>query len=241
MELKEAVQALSEYSKDEVSSALHESNQAIWQHIHDVGFSLANERAKTKLLETETKLTEALTGIEERDRRITDIEAKQPDLEAERQTHRTAVEKLEAKHTQKVADLEGKLGQEQRRGVLQELTLELKNLNPVYAEVAAERAMKRITIKEDGSREVMQESQIPFVASNGKSPVQLLAAEIISSAPKELVLSKVDRGSGGTDGDQQRGAEAPKWDALRTSAKEASQADNARQQKVSEMFTPRGG
>ena len=177
------------------------------------------------------------------DTRIAEIEANQPDLETERQSHRAAVEKLEAKHSQFETDFRSKLAQANRRSVLQQLTLELKGLNPVYAEVAAERAMKRVLFKDDGSgeHEVMQESQIPFVAANGRTPIQLLAAEIVSTAPKELVVSHVDRGTGGKPDISPAGGDKPVWQQMREKGAAANTADKARQDKVSQMFSPPTG
>jgi hypothetical protein len=241
MELQEAVQALSEFPKDDLSAALQEHRHELWQHIHDVGFSLARKQAEGKLAETQTKPEQAEATAAEKDKRIEEIEAKQPDLESERAAHKAAVDKLEAKHAEAEATLQQRIDASNRRNVLNELTLELKSLNPVYAEVAAERAMKRVQFKDDGSGDydVMQETQIPFVTANGKTPIQLLAAEIVDSAPPELVVSNVDRGTGADNGTQSTGS--PLYKEMREKAKEGTESEQARLGKIDSMFSPKGG
>ncbi len=239
MELKEAVQALSEHSKEDVVKAIQADASVVWQHIHDIGFSLSTDKAREKIELVKTELAEAKDSIEEKDKRIEEIEAKQPDLEAERASHKTAVDKLEAKSAKRVAELEKSLADTNRKSVLGALTLELGDLNPVYARVAAQDAMSRVRFAEDGSGdyEVMTQSQTPFITANGKTPIQLLAAELVSDSPKELVASNVDRGTGGKPGDEGgKGGEKPVWDKMREKGKEVGNADKPRQENITKMF-----
>lgn len=240
MDLKEAVAGLKEHSTDEVAKALQIDYQTVWQSIHDVGFSTANDKAKTKISTAEDSLKEAQDLLEEKGVRIIELEKNTPDLEGERTRHREAIDKLKAQQGIDVDSLTSKLVESHRKRVRAQIRAKMSNVDDDYAEVQADLAMSRIQFADDnsGSFEAMNENEVAFVPADGKSAIDLLVAERVGKIDNRFIKSNVDRSGAGPPSDPgSPGGDKGLYDKMRTIAKELSgDEERARAGKVKTMF-----
>lgn len=236
MELREAVEALASHPKEEVSKLLKEIAPSHWQHVHDVGFSTANTRAKENLTKVEESLTQAQATITEKDEKIAELEKGQPDLETIRDDHRKAVEKMSAKHTEELEAARKALADTRRDNAYHQLLSRLSNIDDDYAVVRAQSAMSRFNWDKEGKLEVMQESGVPYVPSDKKNAIDLLAEEIVTQTTEtkpKFVKSDVDRGAGANNG--KSGTKASVYDQVREKAKTLTEANPQREKKVARL------
>ena len=238
MEPREAVEALASHPKEEVSKLLKEIAPSHWQHVHDVGFSTANARAKENLTKVEESLTAAQATITEKEEKIAELEKGQPDLEQIRDDHRKAVQNLTTKHAADLEAAQKSLADTRRDNVYHRLLSKLGDLDDEYASLRAQAAMSRMTWDKEGKLEVMQESGVPYVPSDKKDGIALLAEEIVTQTTEtkpKFVKSDVDRGSGGNNG--KSGTKAGSvYDRARETAKTLTTTNPEREKKVDRLM-----
>lgn len=243
MELKEAVQALVEHPKDDVASAIKEAIPSLWQTIHDEGFSRANARAKEEQAKAKEELDQSKQLVTDLQKQISELEGKQPDLEKEREKHRSAVEKLKKEHSEAVDAYKSRLASIREDSVRSKLLAALGSLDDDYAEVQADKGMKRVKFKDDSDDfEIFNDNEVPYVSTNGKNVVQMLAEDLISRVDKRYIKSNVDPDGGG-DPSQTKGKPGdPGGDDLYENMRQkgkgltATPEEKARLSKVDSMF-----
>jgi len=235
MEIREAVEALASHPKEEVSKLLKEVAPSHWQHVHDVGFSTANTRAKENLTKVEESLTAAQALVAEKEEKIAELEKGQPQLEQVRDEHRKAVEKMTTKHSDELEAAKKALSDTRRDNAYHQLLSSLSDLDEDYAVVQAQNAMSRMQWDKEGKLEVMQESGVPYVPSDKKGALGLLAEEIVTRTTEtkpKFVKSNVDRGAGPNNG---KGTKGNVYDQVREKAKTLNADNPARDKKVARL------
>lgn len=205
---KEGASALSDDEATKLAEELRGSpiTQPVYQNIFDSGHASATKRSKTKESDLETQIEEKDKEIEKLNKKVKRLEEDKPDVAA-----------IEAKHTERVQELEQKLDEEQkarkedrinwhRERAQKDLAAALvaQGVNPKWARYQAEQeaVTSRIRVVEDGDKvhvEVLKKGSetLPLQADN---PVQALAEELEKEIEPEFKTSKVKGGSGSRQG-----------------------------------------
>lgn len=206
MKIADLIAKLTDLSKQEgkveldATEALHQAAQPIYQAVYDRGHGQATKDLNQKVADAETAKTKAETDLAA----ANELFKGKPDVEALRAQHRTDLERVQNQAKTREEALQKRLQEERSGRALSDFRGHLKGkVVDDYAVVLAERPdlKSRIRHKEDGKVYVVQAgTEVEVQVPAGKDPLQLLAEEVIQSAPSTLRLSGADGGSGITTG-----------------------------------------
>lgn len=214
MDLESVIAFLLTQDRAAVVSALQNKAQPLFQTIFDKGHSDATARAKGKVDEAELKLTTAIGDLTKAQEQIVTLGKDKPDVQ--KYIDRVTTLEGELKSTKETAAKEvGAIRVNVEQSNLRAQLLAL-SVDPEYAEVLVSKdAVRQRIVQREDKIEVIGPNGIPFTPVDGKSGVQLLAAELVTKVPPKFLVSGVDRGSGikipGAGGE----TDAAAYDAIR--------------------------
>lgn len=198
-EQKQAIETLKSVTAEdaeEFRNELQSANQPIVHHIFRRGFAEAEGRYKPRAETAEAKIAEVETAKAEAERKLREAEGKQPDVE---KIHADWQAKLDAAKAEAETERTARKAEREARK-LSDLRAHLTGLDPEYARWKATEHAGRLRAKDDGTVELLEAgSEVPVQVPAGKTPYQVLAEEILRTAPAALRTSNADSG-GGTGG-----------------------------------------
>lgn len=200
MELKELIEELAKKPKDQVVTALKEHGHPVFQEVFNLGHSKATADAKAEREALEASLSETKADLGKAQGRVKELEEKAPDAAKLREQYEQEVEGLKAKHKGELEERDTRLRDERMERAVTDLKSKLiaAGLDPEYAEVKVDKSevRQRLRHSDKGELEVLQNGkEIPFTPADGKSGLDLLAAEIREGTDPKWISSKADRGS----------------------------------------------
>lgn len=194
-----------------IVGVLHEAAHPVYQTVFNKGHSDATQRSQDKITAAESRATAAEAAATAAKEEANELRAKTPEAEKLKQQYDEAVKSLKKQHQQELDTLK----EQNTKTALDRATADLRaklvgrpfNLDPDYAEVIVNKPDVRSRMKfTNGALEVLQPGKdIPFAASEGQSPLDLLASELKKSTPAKFIVSKADGGAG-SDNDAGGGA-----------------------------------
>lgn len=195
-EQKQAIETLKSVTAEdaeEFRTELQAQNNAVVHHIFRRGFAEAEGRYKPRAEAAEAKVTEVEAAKAEAERKLTEAQSSQPDVE---KIHKDWQAKLTAKEQEVEAERNARRAEREARK-LSDLRAHLTGLDPEYAGWKAGEHAKRLHVKDDGTVELREPgSEVPVNVPAGKTPYQVLAEEILKGAPAALRTSNADTGGG---------------------------------------------
>lgn len=227
---------------------LQRQAQPVFQIIFDKGHSDATTRTKPKLDDLEAKLTTRDAELKTERENLKTLKAEKPDLAKIHADYQTTIADLTNKSKQETEALKGQVATERLSRAKSDLKSDLtaKGVDPIYADVLAERtvAQNRIRFTADGKTEVMaQGKEIPLTPGEGKTAIGLLAEELHATVDPRFILSRADSGSGlrGTVSIGAAGSKAAFYAEQRKQVKEKYGTGEARPSGASALNERMGG
>lgn len=211
MKLKDLVTKLTELvaqdgkAELEAVDALHQVSQSDYQAIYDRGHGQATKDLNTKVTTAEAAHRAAQEKLTETETALADArKGKGGDVEQLREQHKIDIQREKDAAKAKETALTEQLKNERTSRSTSDLKAMLAGkVIDDYAAVVIERPdiRGRIRHREDGSVFVVQAgTEVELQVPAGKTPLSLLAEELIGSTPATLRLSGADGGSGATTG-----------------------------------------
>jgi len=242
MDLTEAVEAISQADQTEAVSALMDKAKGVFQEVWNKGYKKRQAEDDETVKTAKASAESATTDLGKAQKKITNLEKNQPDVEAIRTEERqAAADTLQGKEEQ-IAKLKQGRVDDKKAGAKNYMLAQLTNVRGVYARAAVRDAIdERVTFDDDGNMTVYQNGiKVPVATKDGQNPLDVVAAEILKDTPKELVVSTV--GSDGTGVDKtggSGGAGTGEYDKIRTDMKERQESRKGTkeaQEKLDTMF-----
>jgi hypothetical protein len=223
MDLTEIVAELKKLKPEDVVNALStELNNEVYQPIYRRGFSAKTEEVKTEFKQKDAEIARLTKETSDRDAKIAELQKATPDVDTIKKEYE---EKLTAKDEEWKAKLStaeqaltGERGQTDEAALRSSLLAQ--NLDPDWAETQVYKLLhvdKRVTRDAEGKRKVYQaDKATPIPEAEGKTPLQILAAEVHGTAPDWAKKSRVQQGGPGSPGGPLGGSD---FDSIRTAEK----------------------
>lgn len=197
MEWEKLLEELRKIPTATLASNLHTGLHEVYQVIHNAGHTAATNANTAKITALEgdvARLTRELTAAkagqgdpDEKDRKIKALETK---LEETVNSHKAELEKITASRKKEKLDAEqASLAQ----------ALEKLGVKPRLAQAEAVLHRDRLHVKDDLTIAAFQADRtLELTVPAGKTAVEVLAADIFKTVPKEDRVSHVERGGGAT-------------------------------------------
>ena len=216
-----------------VAKLIQEEAETVYHVIYNAGHGKATAEKNVIIQAKDAEIAQLKTDAETKDIRITELEKKTPELETIRQQYEDQIKTIKAEHKTAIEAKDGQIQSERTGRARSDLRAKLTKLDPLYAEVAVRGAEGRMRFNDKGELEVLQKGlEIPFVPSEGKSGLDLLADEITTEADPRWVTSNVDTGAGSEKGNNTP-AGKDFFESIRTSAPKPDEKSQAR---LDQMF-----
>lgn len=200
MELSELVKEIGTHGVDDVVKALQSNAHGIWQEIWNLGHANKTAAVKTDLETKETELTTAKAATSKLEGQLEQLRSSQPDTAKVREQYDTEIKELNDKHDKVVADLKTSRATSEvdREIATFQSRLVAAGADPDYAEVLAQKSSNRERFRheENGVQILQAGKDIPIAAGDGKTALDVMVDEVISTIPARFVNSKADKGTG---------------------------------------------
>lgn len=196
-EQKAAVALIASAPAEAVAEALKNEANPIYNRIFGAGVTTGKGQLKNQMDAQAAELTVAKQDVERLTGELAEAREAKPDLD---KIHQEWQAKLDAAKAETEAERKAR-EQEREARKMSDLRAHLTGLDPEYARWKATEYAGRLRTKEDGTIELLErpDGEVPVQLPEGKSPFQVLADEIVKSAPAALRISNADTG-GGTGG-----------------------------------------
>jgi hypothetical protein len=233
-ELEKALAVLMGHTnRDEVHTLVQEKGRELWQHIFNAGHSTATQQSKKDREKWDADKVTLQGEIKTLKDKVKEIEGKSPEVASIRQQYETEIKKLQdqiaERDQQETERRRSETITSHRNDLISKLTA-LK-VNPAFARtlVFDPDVAGRLVIAESGELQVMQKgTNIPIITANGKSALDVLAEELRSGVPNDLIVASGDRGTGRRADGTPAGAEPNFYDKIRKDVKAREEAATPR-------------
>lgn len=175
----------------------------VFQVIFDRGHSTGLGKGTTKATELEGKVTAAEAKVVEIQRQYDEFKAKHPDAAKLQEGYQNDLKKKDEEHAEALKQKDQQIDTERRGRATSDLRSALlaAGFKKLFAETLADKAENQVRIKfdKDGKPEVLQKGKdIAIVPTAEKSAIEMLAAELHSTATADMLTSNTKGGGGVT-------------------------------------------
>lgn len=186
----------------------------VFQVIFDRGHSTGLGKGTTKTTELEGRVTAAEQKATEIQRQYDEFKAKHPDAAKLQEGYQNDLKKKDEEHAEALRQKDQQIDNERRGRATSDLRSALlaMGFKKLFAETLADKQENQVRIKfdKDGKPEVLQKGKdIAIVPTAEKSAIEMLAAELHSTATPDMLTSNTKGGGGitqetGGSGEQQK-------------------------------------
>lgn len=200
--LNELVTADKTVEEKDAVDVIHSAAPAdVFQVIFDRGHSTGLTKGTTKNTELEGKVTAAENKAAEAQRQLDEFKAKHPDAAKLQESYQNDLKKKDEEHAEALKQKDQQIDNERRGRATSDLRAALIGMGfkKLFAETLADRPEQQVRIKfdKDGKPEVLQKGKdIAIVPTAEKNAIEMLAAELHTTATPDMLTSNTKGGGG---------------------------------------------
>lgn len=203
------------------AEALKSLDKSFTQPFFDDGFKSADGKRKGELEAAEAAKKAAEAKLETTESRLTELEKKNPNVEAIKAQYDQELADLKTKHENELNQVRTTATQTKVDAFLTRVEASMRSkLTGDRAELAVYRLRDRVKPTDGGGIEVLQPGKdIPFHARTEDELISTIVDTAYNEAPESSRLSKADSGAGSQSGAT---GTSKKWDQYRNRGKETA-------------------